>query len=222
MSPTEPRPAPFATPHYGRYVGLLALLIIGLITLNTALTKPNGGSGVVPGQLVPPFAAPLATGHLSGDADVATHTDQGAAGKRAACTVRGPEILNICELYEHGPVVLALFVDGGSCASILDQLQALVASYPQVRFAAVAIKGGGDVRKLVLTHRLTLPVGLDRDGIMAALYKVSSCPQVSFIYPGGVVQSAALLDEHPSSGVLRARIDALLKASRARGWRPSA
>ncbi len=224
MSKAEPKPPPpSATPHYGRYVGLLALLIIGLITLNTALTKPNGGSGVVPGQPVPPFAAPLATGKLPGEVNVATHSGQGAAGKRPACSVRGPEVLNICELYEQGPVVLALFVDGGGCTAILKELQVLAGSFPQVRFAAVAIalKNAGGVRKLVVKDRLGFPVGIDRDGIMAGLYKVSSCPQVSFIYPRGIVQSPALLEEHPPLATLRARIAALLKASLARGWRPA-
>jgi hypothetical protein len=223
MSSAEPSPPPdpFKTPHYGRYVGLLALVIIALITLNTAFTKPNGGSGVVPGQPVPPFAAPLATGTLPGDADVATHADQGSAGRHPACTLRGAEILNICELYGEGPVVLALFVDGSACTGVLDDLEALAPSFAEIRFAAVAIKGGREgVRKLIRRHRLTFPVGLDRDGVLAALYKVSSCPQVSFVYPGGVVQSAALL-ERPKRSVLRARIAALLSASRARGWRPA-
>ena len=59
-----------------------------------------------------------------------------------ACEVRGPQILNICQLYERGPVVLALFVDAGSCADVLGDMQALAPSFPEVRFAAVAIKGG--------------------------------------------------------------------------------
>ena len=58
-----------------------------------------------------------------------------------ACTVRGPGILNICQLYEQGPVVLALFVDAGSCPRVLSDMQALAPSFPGVRFAGVAIKG---------------------------------------------------------------------------------
>ena len=50
-------------------------------------------------------------------------------------------MLNICELYEQGPVVLALFVDGELLPGVLCDMQALAASFPQVRFAAVAIKG---------------------------------------------------------------------------------
>ena len=48
----------------------------------------------------------------------------------------------MCQLYaERGPVVLALFVDSGSCSAVVSDLQALVPSFPGVQFAAVAIKG---------------------------------------------------------------------------------
>jgi hypothetical protein len=70
------------------------------------------------------------------------------------------------------------------------------------------------------SRRLTLPVGIDEEGTLASLYKVFSCPQVSFAYPGGVVQSKALL-RTPSLAGLRARVSALVSASRARGWRGS-
>jgi hypothetical protein len=199
----------FQAPRYGRYVGLLAIVIVLLITLNTILTKPNGASGIAPGAQVPPFAAPLAAGSLSGDVDVATHADDGAAGDVAACRERGPEILNICQLYERGPVVLALFVDSESCPDVLGDMQSLAGSFPGVSFAAVAIRGGTNgVRKLIRSRGLTFPVGLDRDGILAALYKVASCPQVSFIRRGGVVQSRALLSRVPLA-TLRARVVAL-------------
>ena len=215
MNPSEPA----AGPRYGRYVGLLALLILVLITANTIVTKPNGAKGIEPGHSVAPFAVPLALGSLSGDANVATIPDQGAAGRVPACTVRGPQILNICQLYERGPVVLALFVDAGSCPAILSDLQALAPSFPGVQFAGVAIKGSrGPVRALVRSRGLSMPVGIDRDGVLAGLYKVASCPQVTFAYPGGVVQSRALL-ARPALATLRTRVSELVAASRARGWR---
>ncbi len=207
-APRTPGPQP---PQYGRYVVLLAIVILVLITINTIVTKPNGDAGVAPGANVPPFAVPLATSDLAGDADVATHAGQGLAGDIPACRERGPRILNICQLYEQGPVVLALFIDGGSCPDVLGEMQALVAAFPQVRFAAVAIKGGtGGVRKLIRAKRLTFPVGLDRDGALAALYKLATCPQVSFISRGGAVRSKALLST-PSPALLRRRVEALVR-----------
>jgi hypothetical protein len=205
---------------YGRYVGLLGVLIVVLITINTALTKPNGATGIEPGKPLAQFAVPLARGELNGDADVATHPDEGAAGKIPACSERGKGILNICELYEQGPVVLALFVNAGSCARILSDLQALAPSFPGVRFAGVAIKGSrGELLKLMRAKNLSIPIGFDSDGALASLYKLASCPQVSFAYPGGIVQSKALL-ERPAPETLRARVSELVQASRARGWKP--
>jgi hypothetical protein len=209
---------------YGRWggggiVGALGIAILVAITINTALTKPNGATGIPPGQRLAPFAVPLALSSLEGEANVATHANDGSAGAKPACTVRGARILNICQLYEQGPVVLALFVDSGSCAGILDDMQKLAPSFPGVRFAAVAIKGDrSQLRRMVSSRGLTFPVGIDKDGALVVLYKVASCPQVSFAYPGGVVQSKALL-LRPTIATLRARIEELATAARARGWR---
>jgi hypothetical protein len=212
MSPPDRR--------YGRWVGVLALVILALITLNTVLTKPNGAAGLAAGATLPPFAVPLVRSDLQGDADIATHADDGEAGKHPACTLRGPRILNICQLYEGSPVVLALFVDGGSCTRILTDMQTLTLSFPAVRFAAVSIKGDRTaLRALVRKRRLSFPVGIDSDGVLATLYKVASCPQVTFVYPGGVAQGKPLLLRPPLAR-LRARIAELLAASRARGWSP--
>ncbi len=212
-------PQPLPRPHYGRYAGLLALLILVLITINTIVTKPNGATGIEPGQPLAPFAVPLVLGNLHGDANIATRPNQGSSGRVPACSVRGAQILNVCQLYEQGPVVLALFVDGGSCPAILSDMQALAPSFPGVRFAAVAIKGSrAPLRRLMRSRGLTLPVGIDSDGVLVALYKVASCPQVTFAYPGGIVQSKALLSR-PSFATLRDRVSELVLASRARGWR---
>lgn len=219
MSTSEPSAPRRATPRYGGYVGLLALLIIVLITINTIVTKPNGVKGLTPGEAVPPFAVPLALGNLTGDADTATHANEGAAGRVPACLERGPQILNVCQLYEGAPVVLALFVDGGSCPDVLGDMQALAPSFPGVRFAGVALKGERSrVRKLIRAHELSLPIGIDSDGALAALYKVGTCPQVTFVYPGGDAQGQALLNR-PSRPLLRRRITELVTGSRGRGWR---
>jgi hypothetical protein len=208
------------TPRYGGYVGLLVVVILVLITINTIVTKPNGVKGLAPGEKLPPFAVPLALGSLKGDADTARNANEGAAGRVPACRERGAQILNVCSLYEGAPVVLALFVDGGSCPAVLSEMQALSGSFAGVRFAAVAIKNGRQqIRRLIRSRGLTMPVGLDSDGALAALYKVATCPQVTFAFPGGEVQSKALLSS-PSRATLRARVAALVAASRARGWKP--
>jgi hypothetical protein len=207
---------------YGRYMGVLAALAFAGILLSALLGSAGDVKGIAPGKPIPPFAAPLALSSLAGDVNVATRPHEGQAGNRLACSVRGAQVLNVCQLYEQGPLVLTLFVDSGSCPDALHKMQALVGAFPQVRFAAVAIKGEtAPVRRLVHSQRLTFPVGLDRDGILVELYRLATCPQISFVYPGGVVQSPALLGT-PSAASLRARVVALLDASRARGWRSGA
>jgi len=218
--PVDRSGEPPEPPRYGRYVGLLAVLILVLITINTIVTKPHGGSGFARGEHVAPFAVPLALSTLSGDANVATHSGEGSAGPVPACQVHKASALNICTLYEHSPLVLALFVDGGSCPGVLDDMQTLSRVFPAVRFAAVAIKGDrAKLRRLVRARGLSIPVGIDSDGALVVLYKDASCPQVSFVLPGGVMQSAALLRRVPLAD-LRSRVTRLIAAARARGWSP--
>jgi len=195
-------------PRYARYAGLLGVTLVVLVVISTLLAKSNGATGIAPGRMLAPFAVPLA--------NIATRAHQGAAGNVPACAVRGTQVLNVCQLYEQGPVVLALFVDGGGCPSVLSSMQSLVRSFPDVRFAAVSIEGQrSQLRQLVHSRRLTLPVGIDKDGALASLYKVFSCPQINFAYPGGVVQSKALL-QTPTLAALRKRVSELVAASRVR------
>lgn len=207
-------------PRYGRYVGLLALVILVLITVNTIVTKPNGARGIEPGHAIPPFAAPLARGTLKGDVNVATRPNEGTAGRIPACAVHEPGALNVCELYAGRPLVLALFVNASSCQDVLDRMQTLAGAFPAVSFAAVAIKEGrGPLLALMAKRGLTrVQVAFDSEGILAGLYKVASCPQVSFVLPGGVVQSPALLDT-PSLQTLRARVAELVAAAARAGGR---
>lgn len=195
---------------YWRYIAVVGLIALFAFALYTTLSRQSALSGVPAGQRLPPFAAPLALAGGSADVNVATRANQGSAGKRPACNVRGARILNICQLYEQGPVVLALFIDGGSCPHVLSSIERLAPSFPQVRFAAVAVKSQAKpVAALVRKLGLGYPVGFDRDGVLGALYQMEGCAQVTFARPGGVVQGQPLL-EQPSDAQLRARIVKLL------------
>ncbi len=209
-------------PRLARYAGLLGVVLLVAIFVNSLFIHRTDATGIAPGQRLAPFAVPLALGNLTGDADIATHANQGSDGRVPACAERGTQILNVCQLYEQGPVVLALFIDAGSCTAVLGEMQALVAEFPSVRFAAVAIRDErGPVRRLMRARDLTLPIGLDIEGGVAARYSVYSCPQVNFVDRGGVVQSKALLAS-PSLAGLRARVSELVAASRARERREPA
>jgi hypothetical protein len=220
-SPTQQRPGA-TSPRYGRYVGAVAIVLLALIAINTLLTTPNGSTGVTPGKPLPPFAVPLATGTLNGDADVATRPNEGRLGRQPACSVRGPEIVNICALYERGPVVLVLFANADACPRTLNTLAQALPAFPGVQAAAVAVRGNrGDLRRLVAAHGWPFPVGWDRDGALVNLYRDAVCPQLTFAYPGGTAQGRALL-RAPTLAALRARLSLLVSQSRARGWRQPA
>jgi hypothetical protein len=205
------------TSGYGRYVALFGVLLVVVFSLHTAFGSHKKGSGLKAGDPVPPFAAPLAIGGPSGEVNVATRRNEGEAGKRRACTVRGPAILNVCQLYEHRPVVLALFFDAGSCVGALDDLQHLAPLYPHVAFAAVAVKeNASSVARIVHSKHLTIPVGVDNDGRLGGLYTMVSCPQITFIRPGGTLQSSPLLTR-VSPQALRTRVQQLVASSQTPG-----
>jgi hypothetical protein len=190
-------------------VGVVAVFVIAYITLNTLRTDAPGSRGLPVGSQLPPFAAPLATSRLNGDANLATKPGQGRQGDRPACEVRGPDVVNSCQLAKRGPVVLAFTAArSNTCDRQIDVLQRVRASYPDVQFAAVSIRGNrDDLRALIQRRGWTLPVAYDHDGGVANAYAVAICPTVTFAYRGGKVQGTSLtLIE---GAALRARIEAL-------------
>jgi hypothetical protein len=168
--------------------------ILAYITWNTLSTPATSSTGLAAGARMPPFAAPLATSDLVGDANVARRAGQGAAGAEPACAVTDPRALNSCTLARRGPVVLAFFTDGaGRCLRALDAIQGIAPRHPRVGFAAVAIRGDrDDVRARVREHGWRFPVAEDRDGAVANVYGVAICPTVVLAYRGGVVMRTAL------------------------------
>jgi hypothetical protein len=202
------------------WLALLALLVVVLVSARS-LGGSSGAGGIAVGEQVPPFAVPLALGTLSGDANVATRPNDGAAGRIPACDVHLPQALNICRDYARSPLVLALFVNGGSCPSVLGDLQRLGPAFPGVQIAAVAIRGDrAALRSRLRRDRIRFPVGYVHDGVLADLYRVSSCPQVSFVAPGGRVAVPSLLG-NTTPALLRSRTAALVADARAHGWSPA-
>ncbi len=163
----------------GLIVGVLAVAVIGYISYNSLRTEGQGSRGVDPGRELPAFAVPLAMSGLEGDANVSDR----------ACDVRGPDVLNVCELADRGPLVLSFFAEPVErCDAQVDLIDRLRPRYPGVQFAAVAIRGDRDeVRERVRRQRWELPVGHDADGAVANLYAVAVCPQTTFALQGGEV-----------------------------------
>ena len=180
-------------------VGVLAVAVLAYITLNTLRTESVGSRGLEPGTPLPPFAMPLAASRSDADANVAVAPDSGPEGARPACTVRGPAILNVCELAEQGPVVLAFLATRSErCEDQVDVLDRLAGRFPEVRFAAVAVRGDHDELRTTARERgWSIPVGYDHDGAVANLYGVAVCPTLTFARRDGKVAGTALefLDE---------------------------
>lgn len=185
----QPRPGPARPP--GRIssvtwiVGVAVVLLLAVVTINTVSTDAPGSRGVPVGQTLPPFAAPLVPDGPVGDAQV----DRGKA-----CDVRGPRILNACEMAERGPVAIA-FVASRSrrCEDQVDVLDRLRARFPHVQMGAVMIRGGrAEVRRVVRRRGWRVPVAWDRDGAVANAYAVAICPTITFAHRGGKVAFTSL------------------------------
>jgi hypothetical protein len=186
----------------GRILALAFAAALVWIGWNTLHTEGPGGRGLRAGAALPPFAAPLAASTLEGDANVRV---RGEDGHPAACRVRGPDILNSCQLAERGPVVLGFFITRSArCLDQVDVLDRLRARFPDVGFAAVAIRGArDDVRADVRARRWRLPVAWDRDGAVANAYAVSVCPTITLARRGGRV-ARTLLGAQKEAALARA------------------
>jgi peroxiredoxin len=216
---------PLQGARYGWLLGIVAVVLIAYAVVSGARTPGPGARGLAPGTQLPPFAAPLVGARCDRpedpcDANVATRAGQGSAGSRPACEVRGAQILNLCELTERGPVVLAfLATRGGDCADELDRLDRVARRHPGVQVAAVGIRGDiGRLRAIARSHRWRFPVGWDRDGILANLYGVAVCPHITYARWHGRAQATSL--GAVSEGELDRRIGAAVAASVRAGWTP--
>jgi hypothetical protein len=165
----------------GWLVGVVGVVVLAYITLNTLRTEGLSPRGLERGTRLPPFAVPLArSAQEDQDANIATRQEGDVP---PACEVRGRDVLNGCQLAERGPVVLAFVVTGlDDCADQLDVIDRVAPRFPDVGFAAVAVHEDlGDLRRRVRERRWRTPIGYDHDGAVANLYGVGVvCPLLTF------------------------------------------
>jgi hypothetical protein len=165
-------------------VGVAAVLALAYITFNTLGTDAPGSRGVPKGEKLPPFAVPLALSSLDGDAQV---------DPAKACRVRGPRVLNSCQLAERGPVAIAFFATKSQrCERQIDVIDRVRRRFPEIGFAAVSVRGDRDeVRRQARRRGWGLPVGYDHDGAVANAYAVAICPTITFVARNGRVVSTS-------------------------------
>jgi hypothetical protein len=183
--PEVPRPGN----KYAWLVGILMLMGLGVLLF--AQTLPNKGKGLKgpePGQRLPAFAAPLATGDKKGDANVCQKEPCNKnAGRIPACDVRGSGIVTVCPT-ERGPLVMTFVVTRGTdCEPQVDRVDRVASGFPGVRFVTVVSGDSKDeARNLARARRWRQPVAVDEDGSLVNLYGVGVCPITVFAQNGRV------------------------------------
>jgi hypothetical protein len=215
---------------YSIIVGLLFLVLIVVATIGTL--SSGGGEGTLgldrqpPRWPLPEFAVPAAAGELEGDANVAQDDCESSAlpcpeeaRRIAACRIRTPGAIRVCDFFERPLVISFWFTKGGDCADQQDIVDAVYRRYRgRVNFLSLDVRDGRDtVRDLIRRHGWRLPVGYDRDGAVAGLYKVGGCPTFAYVYPGGTLESADIGEL--TEAQLATRVERLLDASGAAAGR---
>lgn len=190
---------------YSVVVGLLFAVLIVVALANTLGNKDEGTLGLdrLPARWpLPEFAVPRAAGSLEGDANVAQddcETSQtpcpSDAQRSPACRIPTAGAIRVCGLFNR-PLVLSFWFSrgGGTCVQQQDVVSRAYERYRgRVNFLSLDVRDDrGAVRDLIRTHHWRMPVGYDRDGAVAALYRIGLCPTFAFAYPGGTLQDASV------------------------------
>ncbi|HEX2097179.1 MAG TPA: TlpA disulfide reductase family protein [Solirubrobacterales bacterium] len=209
---------------YSTIAGLLLAAVVVVALLNEIGGTDGGTLGLdeLPARWpLPEFAVPLVVGPLEGDANVAQDDCETSevpcppdASRTPACQVQEPGAIRVCDLFDRPSVLSFWFSKGGDCVDQQDVLDSLYGRYrDRVRFLSLNVRDDRDeVRDLVRERGWRMPVGSDRDGAVARLYRVGGCPTFAYAYPGGTLYDASIgiLER----GELASRIERLLRASR--------
>ncbi|MCW2989260.1 MAG: hypothetical protein JWM24_2198 [Solirubrobacterales bacterium] len=211
---------------YSVVVGLLFLAVIVVATVQTLNSGDGGGTLGLdrqpPRWPLPEFAVPAGAGTLEGDANVAQDDCESSAvpcprdARRApACGIRTAGAIRICDFFDRPLVLSFWFTKGGDCADQQDIVDRVYRRYRgRVNFLSLDVRDDRDtVRGLIRQHGWKLPVGYDRDGAVASLYKVGGCPTFAYVYPGGTLASAS--SGELSVAGLGGRVEHLLRATAA-------
>jgi hypothetical protein len=210
---------------YSLVVGLLFAIVIAITAISTLGNNDEGTLGL--DQLehrwpLPEFAVPAAAGRLEGDANVAQddcETSQDPcppdARRRPACEIETPGAIRICDFFGRPLVLSFWFSRGGNCTEQQDVVDEVSARYRgRVGFLSLDVRDARDtVRELVDRRGWSMPVGYDRDGAVAGLYRVGGCPTFAYVYPGGTLQDASIGELDAAQ--LESRVERLLQATRA-------
>ena len=186
---------------YSLAVGLIFLVLIVVAAIHTL---NGGGEDTLGLEVQPPrwplpeFAVPAAAGGLEGDANIYQDDCESSslpcpddAERLPACQITTPGAIRVCDLFDR-PLVISFWFAEPTCEAQQDVVSTVAARYRgRVNFLSLDVRDSrGSVRELVRKRGWKMPVGFDRDGAVAALYRVGGCPTFAYAYPGGTLQSA--------------------------------
>lgn len=210
---------------YSLVVGLLFAAIIVVAAIHTLQSKDEGTLGLDRLRSrwpLPEFAVPRASGSLEGDANVAQddcETSQTpcpeSARRQPACRISTAGALRVCDFFNRPLVISFWFTRGGSdCTEAQNVVNRVYPRYRgRVNFLSLDIRDDRNtVRELIEDNGWRMPVGYDRDGAVAELYRVGLCPTFAYVYPGGTLQGASIGEL--TEGQLESHLDDLLQATR--------
>lgn len=211
-----------------RYTLLVGLIFAAVIVVAAIDRIGGGGQGTLglderqARWPLPEFAVPAAETRLEGDANVA-QDDCSTSGvpcpesaqRTPACRVRLPGSIRVCDLFDRPSLISFWFSRGGDdCVAQQDVVNTAYRRYRgRVRFLSLNVRDDRDtVRELIRERGWSVPLGYDRDGAVASLYRVGLCPTFAYVYPGGTLQDAGVGEL--SAEQLGARLERLLRLTR--------
>jgi hypothetical protein len=199
------KPPVIDTRRYRWAIGVFGIFVVIVISIVQFASNGIKGGGVAAGSRLQPFAAPVATSNLVGDANLSKPCSLGRFGARA---------VNTCLIVRRTPIVLAFFVTGsGDCIHSIDTVQKVSAEFSpsSVQFAAIAVDASqADTAALVRSHHWTIPVAYDRDGAVGQVYGVQFCPMIELAYRGGIVKDRLIGDNPTDAANIAAQVRALV------------
>jgi len=210
-----------------RYSLGVGLLFLALVVVAAIHTLHGGGEDTLgleaqPARWpLPEFAVPVAAGQLEGDANVYQDDCESSslpcpegARRAPACQISTPGAIRVCDLFDRPLVISFWFGTTSGCEEQQNIVSTVAARYRgRVNFLSLDVRDSrGSVRELVRERGWEMPVGFDRDGAVAALYRVGGCPTFAYAYPGGTLESASIGEL--GVGGLGHHVEELLKATR--------
>lgn len=212
-----------------RYSLIVGLFFLALVLIASIHTLGGGGDEDILGLdrqvrhwALPEFAVPAGAGSLEGDANVAQDDCESSAlpcpadaRRTPACRIDTPGAIRVCDLFDRPLVISFWFTKGGDCSGQQSVVSRVYSRYRgRVNFLSLDVRDDRDtVRSLIREGGWKMPVGYDRDGAVASLYRVGVCPTFAYVYPGGTLESAGIGEL--TFAQLSARVRGLLNATRA-------